>query len=402
MTVAVTGVGLVTPAGVGKETTWERVLSGQPTTTPDPELQPLSAGFSCRVPHSDAELNKILSLRQSWRLARFTKLALIAAREAVAEAGLDPESWDGARVAVVLGNGIGAADAWTTQTMRMANQPPSPSFIPSSIVNAAAGELAILLRANGPSLAVATACASGASAIAIARSLLLSGACDIAIAGGTEACVTPLIAGSFHQLGALSTSRDDPAGASRPFSPDRDGFVLSEGAGILVLEREWDARARRAPVKVVLAGSGQSTDAHHPTAPHPDGRFAEAAVRAALSDGQLVPADVDHVNAHGTSTPLNDSTEAALIARMFPLRPSVTAPKGVLGHSLGAAGAIEAALTVLTLRHQVAPPVANLEKPDFDPELDFVMGEARKQRIEAAVSHSFGFGGHNTVLAFTT
>ncbi|MFB8035954.1 beta-ketoacyl-[acyl-carrier-protein] synthase family protein, partial [Streptomyces sp. NPDC056004] len=256
------------------------------------------------------------------------------------------------------------------------------------------------LRAQGPGLAPATACASGATAVAVARDLLLNDRCDVVVAGGAEAVLTPLVVSAFAGMGALSLRTGDPAGASRPFAADRDGFVIGEGAAVLVLERTADAYARGGRPRALLTGTGSSTDAHHPTAPDPEGGGARKAVEAALREAGWAAHEVDHINAHGTSTQLNDAMEAALISELFPHRPSVTAPKGVLGHTLAASGAIEAVATVLTLEHGLVPPIANLDSlPDgFD--LDCVVKEARIQPVERALSHSFGFGGHNVVLAF--
>ncbi|MFE7309282.1 beta-ketoacyl-[acyl-carrier-protein] synthase family protein, partial [Streptomyces sp. NPDC057546] len=244
------------------------------------------------------------------------------------------------------------------------------------------------------------ACASGAGAIALGRDLLATGQCDVVVAGGAEAVLTPLVVTAFARMGALSRRTADPAGASRPFAADRDGFVIGEGAAVLVLERTADAYARGGRPRALLTGTGSSTDAHHPTAPDPEGGGARKAVEAALREAGWAAHEVDHINAHGTSTQLNDAMEAALISELFPHRPSVTAPKGVLGHTLAASGAIEAVATVLTLEHGLVPPIANLDSlPDgFD--LDCVVKEARIQPVERALSHSFGFGGHNVVLAF--
>ncbi len=400
--VAVTGLGLVTPAGAGREETWAGVRQGTSTATRDLELKGLPVDFSCRLPaHFDPQ--ERIGGRKSWRMGRFTRLALLAAREAVADAGLDPASWDGARVAVVIGSGLGGAAHLEEQTARFHRSGPelvSPLLIPMLIPNMAAGEVSLDLGARGPSLATETACASGAGALAIARDLLLSGACDIALAGGTDAAVTPMVTTGFQRMGALSGRGDDPAGASRPFATDRDGFVIAEGAAVLVLERTSDASARGRPGYARLAGVGLSSDAHHPTAPEPSGAGAESALRTAVADAGLEPADIDHVNAHGTSTPMNDRAEAAMIGRVLPHGPSVTSAKGVLGHTLGAAGAIEAALTVLTIRHGVVPPVANLTPANLAFPLDCVTGAERRQAVRVAASHSFGFGGHNVVLVF--
>ena len=402
--VSVTGLGLITPAGVGREETWKGVLSGRSAGATDPELKGCAVDLSCRIPLMTPEQARIGG-GKAWRMGRFSQLAVLAAREAVADAGLDPARWDGARVAVVIGSGLAGAAHLEDQTIRHHQGGPelvSPALVPMLISNMAAGEVLLDLGAHGPSLATETACASGASALAVARGLLLAGLCDIAVAGGAEAAVTPVITSGFQRMGALSSRVDEPGLASRPFAADRDGFVISEGAAILVLEREADARARGVRRYARLAGAGQTSDAYHPTAPAPGGVHAEAALRSALAEAGLGASDVDHVNAHGTSTPLNDLTEAELIARVLPHRPSVTAAKGVLGHSLGAAGAIEAALTALTVHRSTVPPIANLTPDNLPFDLDCVTGAPREQRVRAAASHSFGFGGHNVVLLFTT
>ncbi|MFJ3943122.1 beta-ketoacyl-[acyl-carrier-protein] synthase family protein [Streptomyces griseoaurantiacus] len=399
--VAVTGLGLLTPVGDGVDATWDGVRRGLGTASHDPVLAGLPVDFSCRVPLSSEELGRRIG-RAAWRMARNARLAVLAAREAVLDAGLDARSWDGDRVAVVLGCGLGADAEREEQAARLRESGPdmvSAVTFPLVLANMASGEVSIDLGARGPVLAPATACATGASALAVARDLLASGRCDIAVAGATEAAVTPLASAGFWRAGALSRRTGAPAEASRPFAADRDGFVLAEGAGVLVLERAEDAAARGARVRALLAGCGSTADAHHPTAPEPGARGAEAALRTALAEAGLAPHEVDHVNAHGTSTPLGDAGEAALIARVLPHRPSVTAAKGVLGHGLGAAGAIEAALTVLTLQHRTVPPIANLDAPAPGFGLDCVTKESRRQDVRVALSHSFGFGGHNVVLA---
>ncbi|PWJ05930.1 beta-ketoacyl-[acyl-carrier-protein] synthase family protein [Streptomyces sp. NWU49] len=399
--VAVTGLGLITPAGEDADTTWEAVRRGAGTAADrDPTLAGLPVDFSCRVPLARDDLDRRVG-RTAWRMSRNAVLAVLAAREAVHDAGLDPRTWDGDRVAVVIGCGLGSDAVREEQARRLEEQGAdmvSALTVPQIIPNMAAGEVSIDLGARGPGLAPATACASGATAVAVARDLLASGRCDIAVAGATEAAVTPLAATAFWRMGTLSGRTGAVTAASRPFAADRDGFVLAEGAGVLVLERAEDAAARGARVRARLVGCGSTSDAHHPTTPAPDARGAEAALRTALADAGLAPHDVDHVNAHGTSTPLNDAGEAALIARVLPHRPSVTAPKGVLGHGLGSAGAVEAALTVLTLQHGTVPPIANLDAPAPGFTIDCVTGEPRRQDVRVAVSHSFGFGGHNVVL----
>ncbi|MFI0914112.1 beta-ketoacyl-[acyl-carrier-protein] synthase family protein [Streptomyces abikoensis] len=401
--VAVTGLGLVTPAGDGVDATWEAVLEGRGTAARDPLLDGLPMDFSCRVPLGEDDLDRRVG-RTSWRMGRPAKLAVLAAREAVRDAGLDPAAWDGSRVATVMGCGMGNLEQVEEQYRRLGRRGPdavSPLAIPMIIPNLGAGEVSIDLKARGPNLAPATACASGATAIAVARDLLASGACDVAVAGGVESAISRLSTTGFRNMGALSGRTDAPGEASRPFAPDRDGFVMAEGAGVLVLERAEDAVARGARPRALLTGCGSTSDAHHPTAPPEGAPGAEAALRTALREAGLASCEIDHVNAHGTSTPLNDATEAALIARVLQHRPSVTASKGVLGHTLGAAGAIEAALTVLTIQHRLVPPIANLTAPAPEFDIDCVTKQPRRQDVRAAVSHSFGFGGHNVVLVLT-
>ncbi len=331
-------------------------------------------------------------------------MAVIAAREAVADAGLDPARWDGTRVAVVLGVSSNSVAGYPVEYARLAAgraDQVSPLMLPRSVPNMVAGEVSLDLGARGPSFITSTACASGTTALGVARDLLRSGACDIVISGGSDAQCTPMSATTFTRLGALSRRRHDPAGASRPFDADRDGFVLGEGAGILVLERAEHARARGARVLAHLSGHGGSCDAHHYAAPAPDGEGLGRAIRAALTDAGLAPSDIGHVNAHGTSTALNDSAEAAALHGVFHRPPPVTANKSVIGHSIGAAGAIEAALTVLTLHHQLIPPTANLDRMDDAIDLDVVTKVPRPAALGAAISVSSGFGGQNAVVVLT-
>ncbi|MGQ4727687.1 beta-ketoacyl-[acyl-carrier-protein] synthase family protein [Streptomyces sp. Ju416(a)] len=395
---------MITPAGDGVEATWNRVCEGLPTATPDPALAGLPVDFSCRLP-ADVDGNRAVGRRDAWRMSRVTKVAVAAARDAVGDAGHDPETWESRRVAVVMGCGVGDLALWADQAHRLRDKGPgsvSATSMPRALANMPAGEVALALGARGPSMAAVTACASGATALATARRLLQLGLCDIAVAGGVEMAIAPLPVTAFHQMGALSVRRDDVAGASRPFAATRDGFVMGEGAAVLVLERAEDAAARGGRARAVLAGSGETTDAHHPTTPRPDGLGSEEALRLALEDAGLAPGDVDHVNAHATSTPAGDAAEATMIARFLPHAPSVTAVKGVLGHTLGAAGAIEAALTVLSVERGIAPPIANLTDDTVEFDLDCVTKTSRTQRIRTAVTNSFGFGGHNVVLVLTS
>ncbi|MFF8314486.1 beta-ketoacyl-[acyl-carrier-protein] synthase family protein [Streptomyces lydicus] len=399
--VAVTGLGLVTPAGVGAAATWHGLLSGESPAARDPALDGLPVDFCCRVPGFDAA--ERLGRRLSWRLDRCAAMALVAAREAVADAGLGTDRWDPLRVGVVLGVGTASMERYEEEFAKLAGGRAteiSPLAIPRSVPNMVAGEVGMDLRVRGPNLAVSTACASGATALGTARQLLLADACDVVVAGGSESLCSRIPAACFHQMGALSRRGDDPAGASRPFDADRDGFVLAEGAGMLVLERAAHARGRGARVRSYLAGYGASCDAYHFTAPHPEGRGAAEALSAALGDAGLEPGDIGHINAHGTSTVLNDRAEALALRQVFRRPPPVTAVKGALGHAAGGAGAIEAACTVLALQEQVVPPTANLRCLDPDIELDVVSKVPRPVRMAAAVSNAFGFGGQNAVLVF--
>ncbi|MEU9097487.1 beta-ketoacyl-[acyl-carrier-protein] synthase family protein [Streptomyces sp. NPDC048361] len=395
--IAVTGLGLVTAAGVGVPETWRRLCAGTPTSAPDPELDGLPVPFACRVPAAPV---KAAAPGLAWRADPFIRFAVAAAQEAVADAGLDPGGWDAPRVAVVIGVGASTHDLTPTASSAMAErrfQAVPPTLVARSAPNMAAGYVGMKLGAQGPTLCTSTACASGATAIGTAALLLRSGMCDIAVAGGSESA-SRVTSAAFWRMGALSTRTHDPVGASRPFDRDRDGFVLGEGAGVLVLEHATHARARRARPYALLTGYGASGDAHHATSPHPEGAGAQRAMRSALADAGLASQDIDHVNAHATSTRLNDQVEAIALRGVFGTPPPVTATKSILGHSLGAAGAIEAVVGALTLRHQLIHPSANLDRLDDGIDLDVVTKQARPGRVQAVLTTSFGFGGQNAAL----
>jgi len=397
--VAVTGLGLVTPAGIGVANSWDRVLAGIPVADADPALDGNPVRISCRVPGFDAD--ELLGGRVARRLDPFVRFALVAAREALRDASLDPLTWDGARVGVVLGCADGGPSTVEAQHDRFRERDAaavSPLLLPMQLPNMLAGQVSIEVGATGPSLVVATACASGGTALGLAADLLRLCRCDVVLAGGSEAMVTPLIMAGFAKMGALSRRNDDPKGASRPFDAARDGFVAGEGAGLLVLERAADARARRVRIRALLAGHGESADAHHVTAPDPDGRGLERAVAEALADAGISPGDVDHVNAHGTSTQANDLVEARVLHRLFGRKPVVTSTKGVTGHLFGAAGAVEAAFAVLSLESGIVPPTANLTDPGPGIEIDLAIAPT-VARPRVAVSTSAGFGGQNAALA---
>ena len=411
--VVVTGLGIISPAGRGADDAWNGVLAGKSAGAVDDEL--VAAGTpvttACRVPHFDADAE--LGRGASRRLDRFTHLALLAAREAVGHAGLtgddDPDAVvgiDADRVGVLLGSGIGGAETWQAEYPRYLDKGAarvSPMFVPKMLSNTAAGTVAIRTGARGPNLTVNTACAAGASAIHMARDLIRSGQADVVLAGGVEAGITGLSVSAFAQMGALS-KHPDPATASRPFDVDRDGFVMGEGAGVVVLESAAHAAARGATPLATVAGAGASADAHHATAPPDDGGGAVLAITRALVDAGIDPATIGHVNEHGTSTPLNDAAEGRALRTALGDHldaVAVSSTKGVTGHLLGAAGAVEAIFAVLALRHGMVPPTANLATQDPDIHLDVVAGAPREVALQAVLSTSMGFGGQNAALVFT-
>ncbi|MFJ8403585.1 beta-ketoacyl-[acyl-carrier-protein] synthase family protein [Streptomyces microflavus] len=397
-----TGIGMVTPGGPTTAETWQAILDGRATAVADGSMTGLPVELTSRAATFDADA--VLGRRTAWRLDRCTQLALVAGREAVADAGLTPLDWNGPRVGVVIGTALGGIGTWEKEHRKMLEQGSdriSPLTVPMSLTNMVAAQLATDSKASGPSLAVSTACASGATAIGVARELLRSGVCDVVLAGGSEACVIPSVVAAFSKAGALSKRVADPTGASRPFDVDRDGFVIAEGSAVFVMERAEHAMARGARVHAYVSGYGASSDAGHETRPDPEGRAAERAMLIAMDDAAVSVADIVHVNAHGTSTPLNDVTEARTIRRTLGAHPAVTSVKGVTGHTLGAAGAIEAAVTALSLSHQVVPATAGLIHQDPEIELDIVVDKPRPLRMEAALSNSFGFGGQNAVLVLT-
>ncbi|MEV6448998.1 beta-ketoacyl-[acyl-carrier-protein] synthase family protein [Amycolatopsis sp. NPDC051716] len=401
---AVTGLGLVTAAGVGAGAAWQGVTrSGAPTGVRHrAELQGLSCDFLYTIDDLDTE--NVLGVPALRMMDRFSQLAVIAAREAVADAGLDTSVWETDRVAVVIGSAHGGLPFYDRQSAVLAEKGArrvSPKLAPMTTVNSAASSVCMDLGARGPSLSVSTACSSGTVAIGTALQLLRGGACDIVIAGGAESVCSRLLIASACQMRAVSTRRDDPATACRPFDADRDGFVVGEGAGLVVLERPEHAAARGARIRAGIAGYGASSDAYAAVAPDPEGAGIERALRTALADAGVAAADVGHVNAHGTSTVMNDLIEATVLHRVLGDRPLVTSTKAMTGHALGAAGGIETALTVLALERQLVPPTGNFRTRDIRIPVDVVAKEARPAAFECAVKTSMGFGGHNAALVLT-
>ena len=410
--VVVTGMGLISPAGRGLAGAWQGALSGKTGAVVDDDLVAMGTPVTicCRVPSFDPDAE--LGRGAARRLDRFTHLAVIAAREALHHAGLsegDEESITAAdpdRTGVLLGSGIGGAETWASEYPNYLEKGPrrtSPMFIPKMLSNTAAGTVAIRSGARGPNMTVNTACAAGASAIHLGRDLIRAGAADVIVAGGVEAGITGLSVSAFAQMGALSKN-PDPATASRPFDVDRNGFVIGEGSGVVVLESAEHAAARGATAYAVVAGAGASADAHHATAPPEDGGGAILAIRRAVEDAGIDPTDVGHLNAHGTSTPLNDAAEARAMRAVFGDHTdaiAVASTKGVTGHTLGAAGAIEAIFAIMALREGLVPPTANLVNQDPEIALDVVAGAPREVGLQAVLSTSMGFGGQNAALVFT-
>ncbi|MFJ9679123.1 beta-ketoacyl-[acyl-carrier-protein] synthase family protein [Streptomyces sp. NPDC101194] len=401
---AVTGIGLVTAAGTGVEATWRTVSEAAtaPSVLRRTELLGLPCDFMYTITGLDT--SSLLGVAAARLMDRFSQLAVLAAREAVADAGLDPSVWDSGRVAVVIGSAHGGLPFYDEQHTVLAERGArrvSPKLAPLTVVNGAASSVATDLGAHGPSQSVSTACSSGTVAIGTAHQMLRTGACDIAVAGGAESTCSRLLIASACQLKAVSTRREDPEAACRPFDTHRDGFVVGEGAGLLVLERPEHARARGATVRAHLAGYGASSDAHSAVAPDPEGLGIERALRTALADAGVGAPDIGHVNAHGTSTVSNDLIEATMLRRVLGEHPLVTSTKAMTGHTLGAAGGIETVLTVLALEHQLVPPTVNLDAPDPGIPLEVVRKEARRGVFDVAVKTSLGFGGHNAALVLT-
>ena len=403
--VFVTGLGVCASNGLGVPAFWESLRLGHSGIAPISRFDASSLRSRIAGEVRDFDARALLPAKVVKRTARFTQLALAAAHEALTHAAL-PEGEARERAAVVVGTGVGGFDVLEEEHAVFLSRGPgkfAPLTVPVIIPDIAAGVIAMETGCRGPNLACSSACATGASNLGTAFDLVRSGRCDVAVAGATESTISPFAIDGYCQLHALSTRNDDPARASRPFSADRDGFVIAEGAGVLVLESEAHAVRRGARVLAELAGYGASADGHHLTSPDPAGRGAVRAMRAALDDARLTPQDVQVVNAHGTSTPLNDPIETRAIREVFGAhadRLLVHATKSMTGHALGAAAAIEAVASVLTLMHGVVHPTAHLDTPDPECDLDYVPHTARTADVRAVMSNAFGFGGHNAVLVF--
>ena len=399
--VVVTGVGLVSPVGVGTEATWSALVAGESGVGPITQFD--AEGFDSRIAGEvpDFEPRDFLDVKQVRRTDRFIQLGMAAAHFAMEDSRLPVEDIGAHRVGVLVGSGIGglATIEKTHQTL-MERGPSriSPFFIPMLAINMAAGQISIRYGLAGPNSAPSTACTTGLHALGDAFRLIQHGYADAMLAGGTEAVIRPLAVGGFCNMKALSTRNDEPEKASRPWDRDRDGFVIGEGAGILVLEELEAARARGASIYAEIAGYGMSADAHHISAPHPEGAGAESVMRRAMQDAGLEMDRLDYINAHGTSTPLGDISEVRAIKRVFGDHASklaVSSTKSATGHLLGAAGGLEAGILALAVRDQTLPATLNLDNPGEECDLDFVPNEARQTEVEVALTNSFGFGGTN-------
>jgi 3-oxoacyl-[acyl-carrier-protein] synthase II len=403
--VVVTGLGVAAPNGTGVERFWEALVAGRSGIGPITAFDASALRSRIAGEVLDLEPEAKIGGKVLKRTARFTHLGLVAALEAIEQAGL-PAGQSREDTAVVFGSGIGGFEFLEREHQAFLEKGPgrfSALTVPAIIPNMAAGTIALETGCRGPNLCPTTACASGTHAIGLGLDLIRQGRAEVAVVGAAECTISPFAVDGYCQLRALSTRNEDPTRASRPFSLDRDGFVIAEGAGALVLESETHAAARGARVLAELAGFGISADGFHMTAPDPAGRGAARAMRMALRDAGLRPDEVDVVNAHGTSTPLNDATETQAIKTVFgadAARLMVHSTKSMTGHSLGAAGAIEGVVSVLTLMHQWVHPTLNLDTPDPECDLDYVPHQGRAAAVRAVMSNSFGFGGHNGVVVF--
>jgi len=402
--VFVTGAGVVSPLGNNTEDFWKNLIAGKSGAGPITrfDVGTYTTRFACEV--KDFTTEGVIDRKDAKRMDRFVQYAVVAAHEAIRNAGLDLEAVNRDRIGVVMGSGIGGMETFETQHAILLERGPgrvSPFFIPMMISDMAPGQVSIQFGLRGPNFSTVSACASGAHAIGEALRLIRAGDADAMVTGGSEAAITPMALAGFGSARTLSVRNDDPAHASRPFDKDRDGFVLGEGAGVVILESEEHARRRGAQVVCEISGYGASGDAYHITAPCEDGNGAARAMVRALEDAHLRPEEVGYVNAHGTSTPTGDPIEVAAVKRVFGEHASrlmMSSTKSMTGHLLGAAGGLEAVVTALTLARGIVPPTINLDRMDPECDLDFVPHQARETLVKAALSNSFGFGGHNATL----
>jgi 3-oxoacyl-[acyl-carrier-protein] synthase II len=406
--VVVTGMGAVTPIGNTVEEFWQSLMEGKsgaaPITQFDTEF--FKTKFACEVKDFDA--SKYLERKELQRMDLYTHFAMASAIMAIEDSGLDIEKFDGNRGGVIVGSGIGGMWSYHQQVQNMTKRDGkpdriSPFFIPMMIGNIASGHIAIRFGFGGPCYSTLSACATSSHSIGDAVMQIQRGNADVMIAGGSEAAICPMGVGGFNSMQAISTRNDDPQSASRPFDKDRDGFVMGEGGGILVLETEEHALARGAKIYCEISGFGMTDDAYHITAPCEDGNGAARSMKLAIEDSGLNVEDIDYINVHGTSTPLGDIAETRAIKSVFgehAHKLSISSTKSMTGHLLGAAGAVEAIATILAMKYGKIPPTINYHTPDPDCDLDFTPNVAKEKSVKAALSNTFGFGGHNATICF--
>ena len=404
--VVITGLGIVCPVGKTVEEAWQNLLAGRSGIAPIKKFDASSFPVQFAGEVKDFDIGTYLSPKEARRMDAFIHYGMAAGIQAVRDAGLDQNAADAERVGVAIGSGIGGLpliEATKEEYMAGGVRKISPFFVPGSIINMISGNLSIMYGFKGPNIALVTACTTGTHSVGEAARIIEYGDADVMVAGGAESTVSPLGLGGFCAARALSTRNDDPQTASRPWDKDRDGFVLGEGAGVMVLEEYEHAKARGAKIYAEVAGYGMSADAFHMTQPAEDGDGARRCMLAALKNAGLSPADVQYVNAHGTSTPLGDVAETMAVKRAFGDAAKnlvVNSTKSMTGHLLGAAGGIEAVFTTLAIHHQISPPTINIFNQDERCDLDYCANKAREMKIDAALSNSFGFGGTNGTVAF--
>ncbi|MBU0502544.1 MAG: beta-ketoacyl-ACP synthase II [Candidatus Margulisbacteria bacterium] len=402
--VVITGLGVVSPIGIGLDNFWQGLSTGKNGIDKITHFDPSDFPTKIAGQVNDFNPSDYLDKKEARRLVKFIQFAIAAAQMAVKDANLTISPNNANEIGVLIGSGIGGLDMLEQQCRNLYEKGPtklSPFTVPYMIPDMATGYTSINLGAKGPNSCTVTACASGTNSIGDACEIIKRGAAKVMVAGGTEACITPLGVASFCAARALSERNNDPKHASRPFDKDRDGFVMGEGAGIVVLEDYEFAKARGANILAEVIGYGMSGDANHITAPAPGGEGAVRAIRAALADANLKPENIDYINAHGTSTSLNDKFETMALKTVFGEQAKqipISSNKSMIGHLLGATGAVELIATVLTMKHGLIPPTINYETPDPECDLDYVPNKARQKEVKIALSESFGFGGHNAVL----
>ncbi len=410
--VVVTGLGAVTPVGNTPEETWENLVAGKSGAAPITlfDASNFKTQFACEV--KGLNINEYIDRKEARKMDRYTQLALVAATQAVNDSKIDAEDVDKNRIGVIFGVGIGGIKTFEDEVkyygLHEADGPKfNPFFIPKMIADIASGQISIKYGFHGPNYTTTSACASSTNALADAFNVIRLGKADAIVAGGAEAAICACGVGGFNAMHALSTRNDDPEHASRPFSASRDGFIMGEGAGCLILEELEHAKARGAKIYAEMVGEGMSADAHHITASHPEGLGACLVMKSALEDAGLKPEDIDYINVHGTSTHVGDISEAKAIKEVFgeaAYKLNISSTKSMTGHLLGAAGAVEAMATVLAVKNDIVPPTINHEEGDNDEELDynlnFTFNVAQKREVRAAISNTFGFGGHNACVVF--